>query len=271
MSRTMFNSHPLRVAVRVTAAGALWALGLLAGPAAAETPGAATPTVAATPVVEPPAHPELDALEAAVAAAPDELPPANDYRRAVIRLGAHERAVAFFARLTADNPGSANAWLNHGYAYVDQIPTVGAITRVLLANQALEHFGRALALERSWLGLYTRGNSYLYWPKVFGRGALAVADLEAAVALARTATPRRRVYVRSWVALGDAYWRTDQPQRARETWREGAELFPGEPALAERLALADEEVEPYLYERLDPSLRVDTDLSPLWEEDADGG
>jgi tetratricopeptide (TPR) repeat protein len=255
----------LPLVLRLLVPGAASAQTIPASPAPAAA-GAPAPDASVAPTPAIPNSPELDALEALTAAAPDDLRPANAYRQAVIRLGAYDRALAFFAQLTADHPQSANAWLGHGYAYVDKIPVAGSIGRVLLANEALTRFSRALEIERSWLGLYTRGNSYLYWPKVFGRGPLAVADLEEAVALARSAEPRRRVYVRSWIALGDAYWRTDQRQRARETWREAAALFPGEPGVAERLALADEAVEPYLYERLDPNLRVDTDLTPLWEE-----
>jgi tetratricopeptide (TPR) repeat protein len=214
-----------------------------------------------------PAGAALAALEAAVAAAPDDLRPANRYRRAVIAAGAYDRALAFYARLTSDYPRSAHAWLNHGYVYVDKIPAAGSITQVILANEALGHFDRAIELApESWIARYTRGNAYLYWPKVFGRGPLAVADLERAVELARAAPRLLRVHARSWVALGDAYWRTDRRERAREIWREASTLFPGEPAVAARLALADEEVDPFLYDALDPGQRVDTDLDPLIEE-----
>jgi Flp pilus assembly protein TadD len=137
----------------------------------------------------------------------------------------------------------------------------------MLAYDAISRFDRAVALAPdSWIIRYTRGNAYLFWPKVFGRGPLAVADLERAVALARAAPRLLRVHARSWVALGDAYWRTDQRERARETWREASELFVGESAAAARLPLSDAEVERLLYDTLDPGKRVDTDLSPLIEE-----
>jgi hypothetical protein len=95
------------------------------------------------------------------------------------------------------------------------------------------------------------------------KGESAAALAERAVAMARAAPERKRVYVRSWIALGDGYWKTDRPERARATWREGLELFPGENRLEERLALADDEVDDYLFEQLDPNKRVDTDLDAL--------
>jgi len=208
----------------------------------------------------------LDRFESALAADPDDLRAADQYRKAVIRTGEYDRGIAFFERLTADHPDSANAWLNYGYAYVDKIPAAGAITQVILASEALSRFSRSIEIERSWLALYTRGNSYLYWPKIFGRAPLGVADLEAAVALARQASRLRPVYVRSWIALGDGYVKTDQPERARAIWREGLTLFPGDPQLEARLARDGDELEDYLYEQLDPAKRVDTNLEPLWAE-----
>jgi tetratricopeptide (TPR) repeat protein len=209
----------------------------------------------------------LDRFEAALAADPDDLRAADQYRKAVIRTGEYDRGIAFFDELTAAHPDSAHAWLNYGYAYVDKIPAAGAITQVILASEALARFSRSLEIERSWLALYTRGNSYLYWPKIFGRAPLGVADLEAAVAMVRDDPAPKRVYVRSWIALGDGYWKTDRKERARETWREALARFPGDPRLEARLALDDGGVDQLLYDELDPNRRVDTDLEPLWAEE----
>lgn len=209
----------------------------------------------------------LAPLEAAVSAAPDDLRPASEYRRAVIRLGEYDRALDFFEKLVAAHPRSANAWLNYGYAYVDKIPAAGAITQVILANEAVTRFSKSIELAPSWLALYTRGNSYLYWPKVFGRAPLGVADLEQAVAMARREPKKKKVYVRSWIALGEGYWKTDQLDKARAIWREGLELFPGNPRLKDLLARSGDDLEAYIDEHLDPHKRVDTDLTPLWEEE----
>jgi tetratricopeptide (TPR) repeat protein len=207
--------------------------------------------------------PTLDRQEAAVAADPASRRFASEYRQTVIRCADYDRAIAFFARLVALHPDSANAHLNYGYAYVDKIPAAGSISQVILANNALKQFTRSIELERTWLALYTRGNSYLFWPKIFGRGPLAVADLEEAVEMSRH-LPDRAVYARAYAALGDAYWRTGEPDRARAIWREGLERFPGEEKISARMARDGEELDRYLYDLLDPGLRVDTDLSPLW-------
>jgi tetratricopeptide (TPR) repeat protein len=210
----------------------------------------------------------LPQLEAAVAADPENLRAASEYRMAVIKAGEHDRALEFFEKLVADHPQAANAWLNFGYAYVDKIPAAGSVTRVILANNALTQFSKSIELRESWLALYTRGNSYLYWPKVFGRAPLGVADLEKAVEIARKEPKKKRVYARSFVALGDGYWKTDQTGKAKAAWQEGLKLFPGEPQLQarlDRLAQGAEALASYIEDQLDPNQRVDTNLLPLVE------
>jgi len=246
----------------------LW-LGLPAPPGAVAAPLAAAGTEAFTAGQKALAAGDLPSavarMEAAVAADPDNLRYASEYRHAVIRAGAYDRALDFYAKLVADHPDSAFAWLNYGYVYVDKMPVAGAITQVILANDALTRFSRSVELKASWIALYTRGNSYLYWPKIFGRAPLAVADLERAVAVSKT-EPKHAHHAHAWAALGDAYWQSEQPARARATWEEGAKLFPDDPGLKARLARQGEELEAYIADQLDRTKRVNTDLRELWED-----
>ncbi len=214
-----------------------------------------------------PAEAALPRLEAAVAADPENLRAASAYRMAVIQAGEYDRCIAFFEKLVTDHPQAANAWLNFGFAYVDKIPAAGSITQVILANDALTRFSKSIEIRKSWLALFTRGNSYLYWPVIFGRAPLGVADLEEAVGIARREEKKRRVYARSFIALGDGYFKTEQLDKAKAVWQEGLTLFPGEPQLQARLARSGnaEELGTYINEQLDPNKRVDTDLLPLVE------
>jgi len=212
----------------------------------------------------------LPLFEAALSAEPDNLQYSNEYRKAVIRASGadpdgYNRALDFYDKLTAAHPQAAFAWLNYGYVYVDKIPVAGAITQVILANSSITNFTRSIELKRSWIALYTRGNAYLYWPKIFGRAPLGVADLEEAMAMAKQEPKRRKVYVRSWIALGDGYWKTDHPEKAKAIWREGQQLFGNDPQLQARLARDGDELDAYISDQLDPNKRVDTNMAPLWE------
>jgi tetratricopeptide (TPR) repeat protein len=206
---------------------------------------------------------ELSSLEARVRAAPDDLRPANEYRLAVIRTGAYERALGFFEELVRAHPASANAHLSYALAIVDKIPAAGSVTQVVLANSALARVARAVELQPSWVGYYTRGVSYLYWPKVFGRAHLAAEDLERALAIQKTEPPKP-YHARTYVSLGDAYWKVDDLAKARAVWQQGLEAFPGHPALSARLSREGDALDALILDALDYSRRADTDLRPLW-------
>ena len=216
----------------------------------------------------------IASLEEALQAEPDNLRNASEYRQATLRKAMAEhpkegspadfdREIAFFDKLTAANPKSANALLNYGFSYVDKIPAAGAITQVILANNALGMFTKSIDAKPSWIALYTRGNSYLYWPKIFGKYPLGVADLERAYAMQK-AESKKSYHVRVYISLGDAYWLTENAEKARTIWKEGAAAFPDSQPLKDRLARTDDTMKEYLDSVLDPNKRVDTDLRELW-------
>src|SRR5437867_8948406 len=169
--------------------------------------------------------PDLNKLEAALAASPDDIRCGSEYRQAVIQAKEYERSLKFFEKLVADHPTSANAYLNYGFAYVDKIPASGSITQVILANTALSYFTKSIDLKPSWIALYTRGNSYLYWPKIFNRAQLGVTDLEKAMQIQKS-DKLRKYHVRGYISLGDGYWKMDDINKAKATWQEGQKLFP---------------------------------------------
>jgi tetratricopeptide (TPR) repeat protein len=202
-------------------------------------------------------------LESAVAGDPENVRYASEYRQVAIKSKDFDRSLKFFEKLAADHPDSANLHLNFGFAYVDKIPAAGSITQVILANNALTQFSKAVELKADWIDLYTRGMSYLFWPKVFNRAPMGVADLEQALKVQK-AGPRQSYHVKTYIALGDAYWKTDQLEKARATWQEGLKLFPDKAALKTRLAQQGDELKNTIEANFDPNKRVDTDLRDLW-------
>ena len=208
-------------------------------------------------------HDPLARLEAALTADPDNLRAGNDYRIAIVRAAQYDRALAFFEALVAGHPGAANAHMNYAFAYVDKIPAAGAITRVILANNALNEFSRALELRPTWLGYYARGNSYLFWPRIFNRTRLGIADLEEAMRVQR-ADQKHAYHVRTFIALGDGYWKVSEVVKAKAMWREGLKEFPGNAPLRARLAATGKQLAAIIGETYDPERRVDTNLDELW-------
>jgi tetratricopeptide (TPR) repeat protein len=204
-------------------------------------------------------------LELAVAGGPDNLRYGSDYRQAIIRSKEFDRALKFFEETLLRHPKSANLHLNYGFAYVDKIPVAGSITQVILANDALTEFGKSLELQPSWIAYYTRGTSYLFWPKIFKRASLGVADLQRAMEIQKSGK-LHSYHVKAYVALGDGYWKTDDLDRARAAWAEGLKEFPASTALKQRLSLKGDELKNLIEAQFDPSTRVNTDLRDLWTD-----
>jgi tetratricopeptide (TPR) repeat protein len=218
----------------------------------------------------------ISLLQNAVEADPESLRNASEYRQAVLRqtVAAHpkegspadfDKEIAFFQKMATAHPNSSNIYLNYGFAYVDKIAAAGSITQVIMANTALTQFTKSIELKPTWIGLYTRGNSYLYWPKIFGRANLGVADLEKAYAMQK-ADSKKSYHVRVYISLGDGYWKTDNLDKAKAIWKEGVAAFPDSQALKDRLAKQGEDLDTYINNVLDPNKRVDTDLKELWRQ-----
>jgi tetratricopeptide (TPR) repeat protein len=213
-------------------------------------------------------------MESALAGEPDNLKYASEYRQLVLAraVALHpkegkpddfERSLKFFEKLTTEHVKASNAFLNYGFAYVDKMPAAGAITQVILANTALGYFSKSIELRPSWIAYYTRGNSYLFWPKIFGKAKLGVADLESAVKLQKNGS-KKPYYVRAYVSLGDGYWKMEDIEKAKAVWSEGLREFPSSEALKQRLARQGEELQKVIDDALDPNKRVDTNLKELW-------
>ncbi len=208
----------------------------------------------------------LKEFEAALAADPDNLRYGNEYRQAVIQAAdAYDRCIRFFEKLTTDNPNAPNAWLNLGLAYVDKIPAAGTVTQVILANTALEYFTKSIVLKPTWISLFCRGNSYLFWPRIFNRTHLGVADLQEAMKMQKD-DKIRAYHVRTYIALGQAHWKMDEVDRARGIWKEGQQIFPDSVHLKALLSKEGDDLRDYIDDMLDPNKRVDTDLSLLWAD-----
>lgn len=205
----------------------------------------------------------LHYLELAVAGDPESLRYGSDYRQAVIHSKDFDRALKFFEQMLTQHPKSANLHLNYGFAYVDKIPIVGSITQVILANNALTEFGKAVELQPSWIAYYTRGTSYLFWPKIFKRAPMGVADLQRAMEIQKS-DQRRAYHVKAYIALGDGYWKSDDLAKAQATWEEGVKAFPDSTLLKQRLSLKGDDLKNLIEKQFDPGTRVNTDLREIW-------
>jgi hypothetical protein len=202
----------------------------------------------------------LAQMEARLAATPEDLKIAAEYRQAVIAEGEYDRAIKFFDGLAARPGAGPHAFLNLGLAYIDKIPSVGALRRISIGNNATSALTHAIEREPSDVAYLIRGLVNLHFERgVFHRTPEGVADLENALRLAAPHADRPYV-ARIYVALGDGYWRLSNHEKARATWRDGQAKFPGDERLRLRLTSADGVVSDTIAHDLDGGIRVDTSL-----------
>jgi tetratricopeptide (TPR) repeat protein len=202
----------------------------------------------------------LAAFETRLGADPENLRLGAQYREAVIAAEDYDRAIKFLDGLAARPGAGPHAFLNLGLAYIDKIPSVGALRRISIGNNATSALTHAIEREPSDVAYLIRGLVNLHFERgVFHRTPEGVADLENALRLA--AAHAGRPYVaRIYVALGDGYWRLSNHEKARATWRDGQAKFSGDERIRLRLTSADGVVSDTIAHDLDGGIRVDTSL-----------
>src|SRR5262249_45791775 len=184
----------------------------------------------------------------------------------VIASGEFDRSTRLFERLAKQKASGPNVHISLALAYVDKVPTTSRIRHVYLGRDAMSALTRAIDRQPSALAFYVRGLMNLFYNNfMFHRAPLGVNDLQQALSLTKTETPPVLVE-RILVALGDGYWRTENPAKARETWSAAAARFPANTALKERLSGNQEQVAFAVRHALDEDIRVDTSLVNMLPE-----
>jgi hypothetical protein len=220
---------------------------------AAALAGAAVRAAAARPI---------DVLEHAVAADPENLKLAAEYRQLAIADRTFDRSIEFLERLAKPKQSGPNVYISLALALVDKVPTSGDIRRLYLGRDAMSALSKAIERQPSVLAYYLRGVINLFYNRfIFNRVPRGVADLERALTLITADTPPalvRRVYI----SLGDGQSKQGNDAGAREIWSAGLSKFPGDAELQKRLAPGAD-----LYDIVTTALyagrRVDTSLEGM--------
>lgn len=203
---------------------------------------------------------DMAALERALAADPENLLLAADYRQRAIAASAFDRPIDFLEKLAKRQNSGPNVQISLALAYVDKVPTSGDIRRLYLARDAIGALTRAIQREPTVLAYYMRGQINLYFNNfIFKRIPRGIEDLKRAQALLTPSTPAG-LAARVYASMGDGFWRLEDRARAREIWTEGAARFPDDPGLQRRLDPDAEKVRWVVSDALNASMRVDTSL-----------
>jgi tetratricopeptide (TPR) repeat protein len=210
--------------------------------------------------VQPRGAADIAALERAVAADPENLRLAADYRQQTIAAGAFDRSIDFLEKLARRKDAGANAHISLALAYIDKVPVSGDIRRLYLGRDAVNALTKAIERQPTVLAYYLRGVVNLFYNNaIFKRAARGVEDLHRALALVTPQTPASLVS-RIYASIGDGYWRLEERARAREVWTAAAAKYPGDVELTRRLDPDPEKVRWVVADALSAGTRVDTTL-----------
>jgi len=198
---------------------------------------------------------------------------ASTYRAQCAEHDRHDRSIDFLKKLTESRADDVPLRIQLACAYVDKIPTCGGMAAIVskgtLARKSLDLLDPIVAAQPDlWVARYARGMNHLHWPRALRHSDDAAADLTHCLKLqARAAGPPKDYYLRTHVALGDAYTKADKPDLARRAWREALKLFPDSPELKARLAVPDDaKLLKYVERQRNLEQPIDTDLSFLDRE-----
>jgi tetratricopeptide (TPR) repeat protein len=192
---------------------------------------------------------------------------ASAYRARCADYDQHDRAIKFFESILAKDPNHQRARMELACAFVDKIPTCGGMAAIVskgtLARKSLDQMDAYLAKETdSWLGLYTRGMNHLHWPRALLHSDDAAADLTRCAELQEKDPKPKPYYLRTYIALGDAYTKAKEYAEARAAWRRGQKYFPNAKELKDRLAIKEDgALLKYVEAQRSLEKPIDTDLS----------
>jgi hypothetical protein len=206
---------------------------------------------------------ELQHYERAIAADPEDLKLAADYRQLSIGAQLFDRSINFFEKLASRQGGGPNVQISLAFAYIDKVPPAGDIRRLYLGRDAMSALTRSIALRPCVLAYCMRGVINLYYNRfIFHRTDRGVADLTQALSMATDDTPPALVAL-VYTALGDGYFKLDNPAKAREIWSAGASKFPEDGRLRTRLEKEGQALGAEVTAALSAGRRVDTSLTNL--------
>ena len=211
----------------------------------ADPAGAAGGTGAEPPAASPPA--DESAREAKLAEAMAKLADPglsrddrNETWSELRKAGLLDDAVAAFEARVKEDPRNPDRHADLGNAYIQKILASGDAEKPKWAMKADGAFDQALALDdHHWDARFQKAASLSYWPPLFGKQAEAVKHFEV-LREQQEAGPPQPKFAATYLLLGNLYQNGNNLEKAREVWKKGAELFPGDQELAKKVEASKE-------------------------------
>jgi tetratricopeptide (TPR) repeat protein len=154
--------------------------------------------------------------------------------------GLLDAAVAAFEARVREDPRNPDRHAELGNAYIQKILAAGDAEKPRWAMKADGAFDQALTLDdHHWEARFQKAASLSYWPPLFGKQAEAVKHFEV-LREQQEAGPPQPKFAATYLLLGNLYQNGNNLEKAREVWKKGAELYPGDQEIAKKVEASKE-------------------------------
>ena len=152
--------------------------------------------------------------------------------------GKLDGVIAELEQRITNEPSTAEIPATLGQAYLQKCGTIRDVREQgILAMQADKLFDTALALDTSnWEARFTKAVGMSYWPPSLNKSDEVIQHFQTLIEQqeAQAAQPH---FAETYAWLGDQYQKSGHTDDARTIWQRGADLFPADEKLRERLAV----------------------------------
>jgi tetratricopeptide (TPR) repeat protein len=106
----------------------------------------------------------------------------------------------------------------------------------ILAMQADQSFTAALKIDpQNWEAQFVKNSSMYYWPANPQMDNQVVQNLSSLIDQQDSMSAQPQ-FAQTYVVLGNEYQKIGQPDKALATWKLGAQKFPSDPTLQQKIS-----------------------------------
>jgi hypothetical protein len=149
--------------------------------------------------------------------------------------------IAELKQRAADNPTSPDISTTLGEVELQKADVLsksgGNLNEMaIVAMQADQHFDAALKLDASnWEAQFYKAAALAHWPADLGKSPEVIQRLSNLIDQQDT-MPSQPQFAYPYVILGEQYQKAGKPDYAEQTWRLGAQKFPGDTVLQNKIS-----------------------------------
>jgi len=153
------------------------------------------------------------------------------------KAGKVDDAITELEQRVSENPRSAGDVTALGEGYYKKAGNTDDVReRAIFAMKADQTLEAALNLDPSnWEARFTKAAGMSYWPPELNKGQEVIQEFLALIQQQETQTLEPQ-FARTYMLLGGQYEKAGRADDAAQVWQRGAELFPGDTDLQNKLA-----------------------------------